>query len=56
MAHLAGVHQFRHRAHRLLDRRARVHAVLVVEVDVVQVHHIGVQPLQALIDALVHVG
>src|SRR5712691_8127436 len=35
IAHLAGLDQPRHRAHRLLDRHVRVDAVQVVEVDVV---------------------
>src|SRR5881398_2239538 len=32
-AHLPRAHQVGHRAHRVLDRRVRIHAVLVVEVD-----------------------
>ena len=35
VAHLAGLHELGHRADGLLDRRLRVDAVLVVEVDVV---------------------
>ena len=35
VAHLALLDELLHRAHRLLDRRVRVHAVLVVEIDVV---------------------
>ena len=42
VADLAGLHEVGHRADRVLDRRARVDAVLVVEVDV-----IDAEPLQA---------
>ena len=46
VAHLALLHQLGHGAHRLLDRRVGVDAVLVVEVD-----HLDAEPLQALVAA-----
>src|ERR1700730_5171151 len=36
VAEQSGVHQFRHRTHRLLDRRRRVDAMQVVEVYVIR--------------------
>ena len=45
VAHLALLHELGHRADRLLDLRARVHAVQVVEVDVV-----GAEALQRALD------
>jgi hypothetical protein len=50
VAHLALGHQLGHRADRLLDRRARVHPVLVVEVDVIRP-----QAAQRRLARLVHV-
>src|SRR3546814_3827325 len=35
MAHLAGLDQLLHRAHRLLDRRFRIDTMKIVEIDVV---------------------
>ncbi len=51
VAHLAGRHELGHRAHRLLDRRVGVDAVLVVEVDVIDAE----APERALARAA-HVG
>src|SRR5689334_279293 len=45
MLHLAGRDELRHRAYRLLDRRLRIDAMLVVEIDVV-----GAEPLQRSLD------
>ena len=50
MADLARSHQFGHGAHGLLDGYVAVAAVHVVQVD-----HVGLQSLQALVDALPHV-
>src|SRR5689334_14688035 len=50
MLHLSGLDQLGHRADRLLDRRFRVDAVLVVKVDV-----IDAEPPQRGIDCLVDV-
>jgi hypothetical protein len=44
-AHLALLDELRHRADRLLDRDFRVHAMLVVEIDVV-----GAQALERAVD------
>ena len=51
MTHLAGRDQFGHRADGLLDRHGWVAPVQVVQVD-----HVGLQALQALVDALAYVG
>src|SRR3954453_4988732 len=50
MAHLAGPHQFRHGAARLLDRRVRIDPVLVVEVD-----RLDSEPPEARLAGLAHV-
>src|SRR4051795_5939388 len=50
MAHLAGPHQFRHGADRLLDRRVRIDPVLVVEVD-----RLDPEPPEARLTGLAHV-
>ena len=49
-AHLAFPHQFGHRADGFLDGRARVHAVLVIQVD-----HVHAQPSQARLAGAAHV-
>src|SRR5436309_651593 len=56
IADLTGAHQLRHRADRLLDRHARVHAVLVVEVDVshAESRERGVAGLAHVLRAAVH--
>ena len=51
MAHLARRDEFGHRADGLLDRHGQVAPVHVVEVD-----DVGLQPVEALVDALPHVG
>ena len=48
--HLAGGHELGHRADRLLDRRVRVDAVLVVDVD-----GVDAEPLQRRVARLAHV-
>ncbi len=48
--HLAGPHQLGHRADRVLDRHVGVDAVDVIEVD-----HLGLEPLQALVAAFLEV-
>ena len=48
---LARGHQFGHGADGFLDRHVRVAAVHVVQVD-----DVGLQSLQALVDALPHIG
>ena len=50
VAHLARLHQLAHGADRLLDRRLRVHPVLVVEVDVVEA-----EPAQRVVARLLDV-
>src|SRR5439155_249817 len=56
IADLTGAHQLRHRADRLLDRHAPVHAVLVVEVDVshAESRERGVAGLAHVLRAAVH--
>jgi hypothetical protein len=51
VAHLARGHQFGHGADGFLDRHVRVASVHVVEVD-----DVGLQPLQAFVDAPVDIG
>jgi hypothetical protein len=48
---LSAATNFGHSADGFLDRHVHVAAVPVVEVD-----QVGLQPLQALVDALAHVG
>ena len=48
--HLALAHEVRHGAHRFLDGRLGVHAVLVIQVD-----HLDAQALQALLAAFPHI-
>ncbi|MCY1232377.1 hypothetical protein D9M72_448650 [compost metagenome] len=49
-AYLAGLHQVRHGPHGLFDRHGRIHAMLVVQVDMVRA-----QPLQAGLAAGTHI-
>src|SRR5206468_7270669 len=50
VAHLARLHELRHRADRLLDRHGRIDAVLVVEID-----RFEAEPLQAAVAGVAHI-
>ena len=50
VSHLAGLDELRHRADGLLDRRIRVDAVLVIDVD-----RVDAEPLQRRVAGPVHV-
>ncbi len=49
--HLARLHQFAHRAHRILDRHRGIDAMLVVEID-----HVDAEPLEAGLAGGLHIG